>query len=325
MVTIFGCSHLRLSFLVPAARFLLPMPATGGLFMDHKQLRFFRKICEEKSINRAAQKLFISQQALSKSIAKLEKEVGVPLLVRTPEGVRLTVAGQLLEQRAGLYLEEHDDILRQLRATQEGPHLRIGCFMGLLQELPPRFFGRFMDAHPEVKFHFHSYTDTERSRAYQNDNCDLVISTAPLGQGFVELACLKNPIGIIFSRSHILHGIPAPCLSDLKDLPLITLNTENRAQTQLLELLQAHGLVVDTVLGDADGDLLEELLQRGFVSFYAGKRSALPAWTEFRFLTDLDLVWEFYIYGRRGRRLLPVEKELIRSILAAVRPEEEQR
>ena len=257
--------------------------------MDHKQLRFFRKICEEKSINRAAQKLFISQQALSKSIAKLEKEVGVPLLVRTPEGVRLTVAGQLL------------------------------------QELPPRFFGRFMDAHPEVKFHFHSYTDTERSRAYQNDNCDLVISTAPLGQGFVELACLKNPIGIIFSRSHILHGIPTPCLSDLKDLPLITLNTENRAQTQLLELLQAHGLVVDTVLGDADGDLLEELLQRGFVSFYAGKRSALPAWMEFRFLTDLDLVWEFYIYGRRGRRLLPVEKELIRSILAAVRPEEEQR
>ena len=58
MVTIFGCSHLRLSFLVPAARFLLPMPATGGLFMDHKQLRFFRKICEEKSINRAAQKTF---------------------------------------------------------------------------------------------------------------------------------------------------------------------------------------------------------------------------------------------------------------------------
>ena len=63
----------------------------------------------------------------------------------------------------------------------------------------------------------------------------------------------------------------------------------------------------------------------GSSPFTAGKRSALPAWTEFRFLTDLDLVWEFYIYGRRGRRLLPVEKELIRSILAAVRPEEQQR
>ena len=64
--------------------------------MDYKQLKFFRKICEEKSINRAAQKLFISQQALSKSIAKLEEELGTPLFIRTSGGVRLTPAGELL-------------------------------------------------------------------------------------------------------------------------------------------------------------------------------------------------------------------------------------
>ena len=89
--------------------------------MDSRKLSYFLKICETGSIAKAAEVLFISQQALSKSIAKLEKEVGVPLLVRTPEGVRLTVAGQLLEQRAGLYLEEHDDILRQLRDSKKAP------------------------------------------------------------------------------------------------------------------------------------------------------------------------------------------------------------
>lgn len=118
--------------------------------MDYKQLKFFRKICEEKSINRAAQKLYISQQALSKSVARLEEEIGAPLFVRTPGGVRLTPTGQLLEQRAGEYLEEHDDILRQLRAVRTGTHLRIGYFMGLLQELPAGFFARFMDRHPDL-------------------------------------------------------------------------------------------------------------------------------------------------------------------------------
>lgn len=292
--------------------------------MDYKQLKFFRKICEEKSINRAAQKLFISQQALSKSIAKLEEELGTPLFIRTSGGVRLTPAGELLEQRAGAYLEEHDDILRQLRAAQEGTHLRIGFFMGLLQELPPRFFTRVMDAHPEIQFHFHSYTDNEHSRAYQNDNCDLVITTGPLGQGFAELAHLETRIGIMLSESNPLAARPELSLADLKGQLLISLNTENRSQTQLLEALRAQGLVIDTVLGDADGDLIQELLGRGYISFYAGKQSALPEGIVFRFLKDLHLYWEFYIYGHRGHRLTAVERELIRAILDAVSPEETQ-
>lgn len=288
--------------------------------MDYKQLKFFRKICEEKSINRAAQKLFISQQALSKSIARLEEEIGAPLFVRTPGGVRLTPTGELLEQRAGAYLEEHDDILRQLRAVGAGAHLRIGYFMGLLQELPPRFFDRFMNAHPEVQFHFHSYTDTENGRAYQNDQCDLVVTTSPLGHGFVEQVHLTNRIGVIFARACHLDGCETLCLDDLRGQPLISLNTENRSQTQLMEALRAHGLVIDTVLGDADGDLLQDLLRRGFVSFYAGKCQVLPEWVKFRFLEDLHLEWEFYIYGRRGHRLTAVEKELVQAIVEAVRP-----
>ena len=289
--------------------------------MDHKQLRFFRKICEEKSINRAAQKLYISQQALSKSMAHLEEELGTQLFVRTPSGVRLTPAGELLEQRAGAYLEEHDDILRQMRAAGEGAHLRIGYFMGLLQELPPHFFADFMDAHPDVTFHFRSYIDTENGRAYKSDSCDVIVTTAPLGQGFVELVHLETRIGVMFAQSCALARRDSLSLADLKGYPLISLNTENRSQTQLIEALLARGLVIDTVLGDADGELIQELLLRGFVSFYAGKRSALPAGLTFRFLEDLHLCWEFYIYGRRGHRLTAVEKELVRAIVEAVRPE----
>lgn len=292
--------------------------------MDYKQLQCFLKVCEAGSINKAAEQLFLSQQALSKSMRNLEQELGVSLLVRTPGGVRLTPAGELLQQRAAAYLEDHDDIIRQLRQIHAGPQLRIGFFMGLLQELPPHFFAGFMDAHPEVQFHFHSYTDNETSRSYQNYGCDLVITTSPLTSGtFVELARLQTPIGIMLARTHPLASRPQLCLRDLADTPLITLNTENRSQTQLIELLHEHGLTPDTILGDADGDLLSDLLHRGFVSFYAGKRSALPPDILFRTIEGLDLKWEFFIYGKRSRRPTPLERELVERILQAVTPEDE--
>ena len=291
--------------------------------MDHKQLQYFLAICKTGSINQAAGQLFVSQQALSKTIRNLEQELGLPLLVRTPRGVRLTPAGELLEQRAAAYVQDHDDILRKLRQLHEGPQLRVGFFMGLLQELPPHFFADFMDAHPEVQFHFHSYTDNETSRSYQNYACDLVITTSPLTSGsFVELARLETPIGIMLSRTHPLAQRPRLALHDLADWPLITLNTENRSQAQLLECLREHNLAPDTILGDADGELVGDLLRRGFVSFYAGKRSALPPDIAFLRIEDLALSWEFYVYGKRGRRPTAIEQELMDRILDAVRPGE---
>lgn len=174
--------------------------------------------------------------------------------------------------------------------------------MGLLQELPPHFFADFMDAHPEVQFHFHSYTDNENSRSYQNYGCDLVITTSPLtGGAFVELARLRTPIGVMLAKDHPLAARDPLLVRDLEGCPLITLNSENRSQTQLIECLHAQGLAPDTVLGDADGELTNDLLRRGFVSFYAGKRSALPAGIVFRRVEDLALCWEFYIYGKRSR------------------------
>ena len=52
--------------------------------MDSRKLTYFLKICETGSIARAADALFISQQALSKALDSLEQELGVPLFIRSP-------------------------------------------------------------------------------------------------------------------------------------------------------------------------------------------------------------------------------------------------
>ena len=290
--------------------------------MEYKQLEFFLAVCEQRSFSRAAENCFVSQQAISKSLANLEQEMGVQLFVRTCSGVALTEAGRLLEQQVRPHLNERDEILKSLQNFHARPQLRIGYFMGLLQELPPHFFAEFQDRHPEVQIHYHSYTDNESSRSYRNYDCDLVITTSPLtSSDFVQLAKAESSIGVILSREHPLAQKEVLMLADLKSVPLITLNTENRSQAQLLECLRKAGLTVDSVLGDADWELTVDLLRRGFVSFYAGKECTLPQDVLHRKVKDLQLNWEFYIYGKRSRRVTAVQREMIRKIVAAVATE----
>lgn len=287
--------------------------------MDYKQLQFFLAVCELKSFRNAARKCYVSQQAISKSLANLEQELGVQLFVRGPGGVSLTEAGQQLQTLARPHLNQRDEILYQMRSFHAKPQLRIGYFMGLLQELPPHFFPQFQQKHPEVQLHYHSYTDNEQSRNYRNYDCDLVITTSPLSSSdFVQLAHAESFIGAILSRESELAQKDVLTMADLKYVPLITLNTENHSQAQLMEYLQANGLTIDSVLGDADWELTLDLLRQGFVSFYAGKESTLPEDICFRPLPELQLRWDFFIYGKRSRRVTALQRELIRQILAAV-------
>ena len=73
--------------------------------MEFRQLYYFQKVCEYNSIARAAQSLFISPQALSKTIAQLEDEFQMPLFSRTSQGLILTKAGERLRELGQPILE----------------------------------------------------------------------------------------------------------------------------------------------------------------------------------------------------------------------------
>ena len=63
--------------------------------MDTRQMEYIIQISEERSITKAAEKLFITQSALNQQLQKLEKELGLPLFVRTRSDWHLTPAGEI--------------------------------------------------------------------------------------------------------------------------------------------------------------------------------------------------------------------------------------
>ena len=81
-----------------------------GEKMTYEKIRCFLKICEAGSINKAAARLYISQQSLSHTVAAMEKEIGQPLFVRSNRGVKLTAFGEYFREKAQKAAEAMEEL-----------------------------------------------------------------------------------------------------------------------------------------------------------------------------------------------------------------------
>lgn len=88
--------------------------------MDIRQLRYFAQIAECGSFSKASRSLFVAQPALSQQIAKLEDEVGKPLLIRSSRGVEMTESGLALYHHARFMLRQLDQALSIARQGSAG-------------------------------------------------------------------------------------------------------------------------------------------------------------------------------------------------------------
>src|SRR5690349_3971548 len=121
--------------------------------VDTRLLRGFVAVAEELSFTRAAQRLFIAQQALSAQIRQLEDRLGVELFERTTRRVALTDAGEQLLPHAVAALAALDTGVSQLQAAAraKGVTLRVGLSGTAMVPVATETMRRFAQRHPEVE------------------------------------------------------------------------------------------------------------------------------------------------------------------------------
>ena len=131
--------------------------------MDVRQQEYFVAIAEEKSISKAAQKLFISQPTLSQFLSRLENTLGFQLIERSNNGnLSLTKAGELFYESCRQVLFIRDDLAKKLQALQSSQpsELIIGNNLGmasyLTAEIIPVLLKDFPNVHVDF-FHGNSY------------------------------------------------------------------------------------------------------------------------------------------------------------------------
>ena len=121
--------------------------------MEMKELAYFIAIAEERSISKAAERLFMAQSSLSQFLSILENNVGSKLFVRTSRGVRLTQEGELMLQYAYKTLSEYRSVQNEIKDMKQLKSGRvimgISSFRG--SYLLPPVLNAFRLEHPDVK------------------------------------------------------------------------------------------------------------------------------------------------------------------------------
>jgi DNA-binding transcriptional LysR family regulator len=139
-------------------------------------------LAETLHFGRAADRLHVSQPALSKRIRKLEGRIGGPLLTRRYRDVRLTEAGRLLAERGRQLLRESEDAvaLSQRAARGEGGRLRVGFGIASILGLLPDVLLRFRRNHPGVQLQLRDMSTPEQIGALAAGDIDVGFVRLPI-------------------------------------------------------------------------------------------------------------------------------------------------
>ena len=150
--------------------------------MENFRLRVFRTVAEESSFRRAAERLHLSQPAVSQQIHALEQELSTTLFDRGKTGIRLTESGAILLRyaRKGARLaDEARAALSSLRGETTG-RLRIGASMTVTQYILPRMLGAFLEQHPRIE------------PAVTSGNTEQIV--AALAHRQIDLGLIEGPV-----------------------------------------------------------------------------------------------------------------------------------
>ena len=186
------------------------------------QIRAFLIVSEEGSINRAAERLRLSQSALSRQMQALEHEMGGTLLERTSNGVTLTPAGQALQAAMGTVLTHYDRAVTDVRRIVRGEKniIRIGYMASAAREYLDAALKHVRAAHPDLVLKLLDLSPGEQIAALRAGEIDVGLtdeSAEVLAREFYTRVLVSIPSVIALPEQHRLRKLGSVRLTQLKN------------------------------------------------------------------------------------------------------------
>lgn len=214
--------------------------------MEFRQLRHFIVLAEEKHFGRAAKRLFITQSALSTSIQRLEGEFGVRLFERDSKGVRVTLAGQLMLDRAREILNHTDRAKKFSIALSEGRlgRLEVGFTSTVIHQNLDRVVQDFRAEFPEIEIVMREAVSLHQIELLRSGRLDAgLISLPAIPAGLSHIELYEDDFVICLPSGHPLAKRKAIDIADLRDESFVLPSTEIAPQVydQLVDLCNTAG------------------------------------------------------------------------------------
>ena len=193
--------------------------------MELKQLRYFLKVAELRNYTRAAKQLKISQPALSRSIQKLEEQLGQPVFERKARSIGLTDAGTLLQSRAQQILSILKDTRAQITDDGRSGRIRLGAIPTIAPYYLPEILQTFSKAFPEATVIVHENTTDNLIKSCEQGETDLAILALPVNAKHLKHEKLfEEELLLVLPTKHPLVAKKTIRLKDVEPYPFVLLD-----------------------------------------------------------------------------------------------------
>lgn len=213
------------------------------------RLRVLHTIAVNGSLTAAAEALHVTNSAVSQQLAKLEREVGQPLVERNGRGVRLTDAAELLVEHTAKILSMVQRAEADLEAHRDDVtgHLRLSATPTAVRGLLPHALASLKETHPGLRLELHEEEPHESVPAMARGDADLAMVVDWVGSplnlpGGMSRASLMEDIGdIALPADHPLAHRELLELEEILDLPWISWSRGTVCDDWLHGIIRARG------------------------------------------------------------------------------------
>lgn len=245
--------------------------------MNLKSIEYFLITVEEMNFTKAAGRLYISQQALSSHIGRLEEEYGVrlferkPTLSLTPEGEEMVFYGSRILEAERKMKAAFSDICENCRAT-----MRVGISRLRGEIFFPTIWRDFHPSHPNITIDLVDGNSAENEELLLSGKLDLFIGVdIPPQQNLCLVELAHEKVQCCLSRSLLQRCYPSAWeevlhrfhrgidLSQIMELPFITVRQKNRLRTAIDSFFSSQLLKPRIIFESNQQELAYELCKSG--------------------------------------------------------------
>ncbi|WPK13585.1 LysR family transcriptional regulator [Lysinibacillus louembei] len=218
--------------------------------MEIQQLHYFKLVATLQHMTQAAEQLNISQPALSKSIANIEQELGVPLFDRQGRSIFLNRYGALFLESVDIILAEHSKVMQEFaEITRPGyGEVSFGFIHTLGMEVVPDLMARMSERYPHMQFTLTQSTSLRLLKLLEDGDIDLCLSqkieSKLLDINWVEL--WTEELFVIVPENHPLAEREYIQLVEIKDDPFISIKRGNSLRQMVDTLFESVGVTTNT-------------------------------------------------------------------------------
>ncbi len=211
------------------------------------------ELAKTQHVSRAAERLGVTQPALSYSLNRIEQDLGTPLFLRSKKGIQLTPAGERFYEQAKVLQQQWEQIINAVSDEVNAPQgvIRLGCHTAVAQYTLPNFFPRFLKNYSKIKFYLSHGLSRHMTEDVISSRLDVAIAVNPVSHPDLVIKELcKDEVTVWKAKN---------CVN-----PNLLIHDPSLFQTQdILKKLNARGLQFDNFLESPSLEVIAQLMVSG--------------------------------------------------------------